>query len=159
MVGGLIQRRRQHGRSLGDDAAQLRHVRAHLDAEFPQELLTHCAACHARHGFSRTRALEDVARVLAIVFQRSGKIGVAGPRPRHLPATPQGIGGGIGLRCHDVLPVLPVAIPDQHGDRGAEGFAGADAGEPLDAVGFDLHARAAAVPALAALQLGVHVGG
>ena len=50
-----------------------------------------------------------------------------------------------GLVRHDVFPVGPVAVGDEHGDGGAERLAGADAGEPLDVVALDLHPRAAAV--------------
>ena len=86
---------------------------------------------------------------------------MTGTRPRDLapPAPPERIGRRIGFGCHDVLPVLPVAIPDEHRDWGAQRLAGAHAGEPFDAIGLDLHPGAAAVAALAALQLGVHVGG
>ena len=62
-------------------------------------------------------------------------------------------------RIHDLLPVLPVAIGDEHRDRRAERFAGANAGEKLDGVLFDLHAPAAAVPLLTARELGVDVRG
>ena len=84
---------------------------------------------------------------------------MAGPRPRHLPAASLGIGGGVRLGRHNVLPVVPIAVPDEHGDRGAERLAGAHAGEPLDVVRLDLHAGATTVAALAPLQLDVHVGG
>ena len=61
-----------------------------------------------------------------------------GPRPGD-PAAAQLarlIGGLVG---HDVFPVGPVAVGDQHGDGRAQRLAGADAGEPLDLVALDLH--------------------
>jgi hypothetical protein len=61
----------------------------------------------------------------------------------------------VRLRRHDVLPVLPVAVPHEHRDRRAERFARAHPGEPLDLVGLDLHAGAPAVPPHAPLQLAV----
>ena len=64
-----------------------------------------------------------------------------------------------GAGIHDLLPVLPVAIVDQHRDRRAERLAGANAGEKFDRVLLDLHAAPAAVALLAARELGVDVVG
>ena len=71
------------------------------------------------------------------------QVGVAGPGPGD--AAPPQLARLGGLGGHDVLPVGPVAVGDQHRDRRAEGLAGADAGEPLDVVALDLHPGAAAV--------------
>ncbi len=128
-------------------------MRTDLDAELVQQHLTHRAARDARYGFPGARALQDVTGVLAVVLERSGEIGVAGPWPGDL-AAPLAT-GCVGFRSHHILPVLPVAVPHQHGDRGAEGLARAHAGEPFDLVCLDLHARAAAVAAHAPFQLGV----
>src|SRR5262245_28769747 len=54
--------------------------------------------------------------------------------------------------------MLPVAVPDQHGDGGTQGLARAHTRQPFDMVRFDLHAGAASVPPLAALELRVHIG-
>ena len=82
---------------------------------------------------------------------------MAGAGPGDLAASLGG--GGVGLRGHDVLPVLPVAVPDEQRDRRADGFAGAHARQPLDAIRLDFHAGAAPVAPLAALQLHVHALG
>src|ERR1041385_1484718 len=137
----------------GPDPAQFDHMRPDLDAELLQEHLAHRAAGYPGHRFPRARALQDVARVLAVVLEGPREIRVAGPRTRHLaaPLAP----GGVRFGSHHVLPVLPIAIPHEHRDGGAEGLAGAHAREPLDLVGFDLHAGAAAVAAHPSLQLDV----
>src|SRR6185503_2017330 len=82
------------------------------------------------------------------------EIGVAGPRPRHRRAARAArvrrrFGGG----AHRVLPVRPVAVVDGHRDGAAERLSRANAGQDLGAVGLDLHPLAAAVAALAALEL------
>src|SRR5207247_2055767 len=110
-----------------------------------------------RDGLAGAGALQDVAGVAAVVLERPGQVGVARAGPGDLAAPLAA--GGVGLGSHDVLPVLPVAVPDEHGDGGAERFPGAHAGEPFDAVGLDLHAGATAVAALAPLQLRVHALG
>src|SRR6266699_2178686 len=139
------------------DATQLHHMAADLNAELPQQDLADGPAGDPRDGLAGAGTLQDVAGVAAVVLERPGQIGVARARPGDLaaPLAP----GGVRLGSHDVLPVLPVAIPDEDGDGGAERLAGAHAGEPFDAVGLDLHAGAAAVAALAALQLRVHALG
>ena len=60
--------------------------------------------------------------------------------------------GRVGLRRHHVLPVLPVAVPDEHRDRRAQRLAGTHAGQPFDLIRFDLHARAAAIALLTTRQ-------
>src|SRR5881396_3713089 len=125
-------------------------MRPDLDAELLQEHLAHRAAGHPGHRFPGARALQDVARVLAVVLEGPREIRVAGPRTRHLatPLAPRSVCFG----GHHVLPVLPIAIPHEHRDGGAEGLAGPHAREPLDLVGFDLHAGAAAVAAIRRLS-------
>src|SRR4051794_16047063 len=107
-----------------DHTTQFRYMRSDLDPELPQQLLADSSARHTRDGLARAGALEDVARVHAVVFERTGEIGVAGARPGDLAPATLGIGRRVRFRRHDVLPVLPVAIPDEHGDGGAECFAG-----------------------------------
>ena len=64
-----------------------------------------------------------------------------------------------GSGIHDLDPVLPIGVADQHGDGGAECFAGANAGEELDAVGLDLHASSAPVALLATCEVDVDISG
>src|SRR6059036_3126326 len=128
-------------------------MRTDFDAELVQQHLAYRAAGHPGHRFPGARALQDVARVLAVVLERAREVRVAGPRTRHLaaPLAPRSVRFG----GHHVLPVLPIAVPHEHRDGGAERLTGAHAREPLDLVGFDLHPSAAAVAAHAPLQLGV----
>src|SRR5437016_6526683 len=128
------------------DAAQLYDVAADLDAELLQQQLAHGAAGDPRHSLPRARPLENIARVLTIVLQAAGEIGVPGPGPGDL-APPLGPSGDVRLGRHHVLPVLPVAVPHQHRDGGAERLPRPHPREPLDLVRLDLHAGAAAVPA------------
>src|SRR3989449_8607584 len=106
----------------GPDPTQFDHMRRDFDAELLQEHLAHRAAGHPRHRFPGARALQDVARVLAVVLEGAREIRVAGPRTRHLaaPLAP----GGVRFGGHPVLPVLPIAIPHEHRDGGAERLAG-----------------------------------
>src|SRR2546428_802580 len=101
----------------------------------------------------RRRSLQDGRAVRAVVLGGPGEIRGAGPgtRPLAAPLAPRGVRFG----GHHVLPVLPIAIPYEHRDGGAERLAGPHAREPLDLVGFDLHAGAAAVAAHPPLQLDV----
>src|SRR6266705_5248109 len=137
----------------GPDPAQFHHMRRDFDAELLQEHLAHRAAGHSGHRFPGARALQDVARVLAVVLEGAREIRVAGARTRHLAAPLAA--GGVRFGGHHVLPVLPIAIPHELRDGGAEGLTGPHAREPLDLVGFDLHAGAAAVAAHPPLQLDV----
>src|SRR6267378_4432612 len=140
-----------------DNTAQLHHVTTDLDPELTQQDLADGAAGDARDSLAGAGALQDVAGIGAVVLERPGQVGMSGARAGHLAAPLAA--RGVGLGSHHVLPVLPVAIPDEHGDGGAEGLTGAHAGEPFDAVRLDLHAGAAAVAALAPFQLRVHALG
>src|SRR5256886_17322554 len=121
----------------GPDPAQFDHMRPDLDPNLLQEHLAHRAAGHPAHRFPGARALQDVARVLAVVLEGPREIRVAGPRTRHLaaPLAPRGVRFG----GHHVLPVLPIAIPYEHRDGGAERPAAPHAPAPLDLVGSGLH--------------------
>ena len=106
-------------------------------------------------GFAGAGPLQDVAGVLAVVFQNADQVGVAGPGSGYLAAA--GFVGGLG--GHDVGPVGPIPVFDQHGDWGAKGGTGSDAGEELDLVLFDLHPGAAAVAPHPAGEVVVDPGG
>ena len=56
-----------------------------------------------------------------------------------------------------LFPVLPVAIDQFHGDRRANGLAMAHAAQDVGLVGFNLHAPAAPIAALTALEFAVHI--
>ena len=67
---------------------------------------------------------------------------------------PVASGGGSGADVHRVLPVGPVAVAHDQRDRPAQRLALADAGQHLGRIGLDGHAPAAAVAALASLEIG-----
>src|SRR5437016_3687113 len=99
------------------DAAQLYDVAPDFDPELLQQQLADGAAGHPRHRLPRARPLQDVAGVLTVVLEAAGEIGVAWPGAGDL-APPLGAPvGDVRFRRHHVLPVLPVAVPHQHGDR------------------------------------------
>src|SRR2546421_6996945 len=60
----------------GLDPAQFDHMRTDLDAELFQQQLADRAARHPGHRLAGARPLQDVARVLAVVFERAREIGV-----------------------------------------------------------------------------------
>ena len=110
----------------------------------------------ARDILERASARETTARVAAIVLEYTGEVRVSRTRAGHTPAPGTGVAlAGRGI--HDLLPVLPVAIMDQHRDRRPERFAGAHAGEEFDGVLLDLHAASAPIALLATRELNVHV--
>src|SRR6266850_8220257 len=106
------------------DAAQFRYVRPDFDVELAEQFLAHSPTGDPSHGLTGAGALKDVAGVQAVVLEGAGEICVSRPRPGDLAPATLGIGRRIGFRGHDILPVLPVAVPDEHGDRGAQRFAG-----------------------------------
>src|SRR6266581_7201286 len=123
---------------------ELHDVAADLDVELLEQQLAHGPAGDAGDGLAGAGALQDVARVLAVVLENAREVGVPRAGPRDL--APAWLRGDPGLRGHHVLPVLPVAVPHEHRDGGAERLARPHAGEPLDLVRLDLHARDAAAP-------------
>src|SRR3989441_6579750 len=113
------------------DAPQFDHVRADFDAKLLQQQLANRATGDPRHRLPGARPLEDVARVLAVVFQGAGQVGVSRPRPRDLApalASPRPR-GGVRLPRPPNLPVLPTAVPDPHRAGRAQRFPRADARE------------------------------
>src|SRR2546426_4729301 len=90
------------------DPPQLDDVGADLDVELLEQQLAHGPAGDAGDGLAGAGALQDVARVLAVVLEDAREVGVPRAGPRDLP--PARLRGGLGLRGHHVLPVLPVAV-------------------------------------------------
>ena len=139
----IVAPRRRHR---GD----LQHVREHLDAERPQELLGDRAAGHPRRGLAGARALEDVADVGEPVLLGADEVRMAGARQVHL--------GDLGLdrpRVHPLFPVGEVAISDRERDRPAERAAVPDPAGDLGPVGLDLHPSPAPVPELPAREVAI----
>ena len=153
-VGRLVEGHGQLGRRGGAHAAQAHHVAADLDPELVEQPPGQGAGGHPRRGLPGAGALQDVAGVEAIVLEHAGQVGVPGTGTRH-PAPAQ-LARLVGLVAHDVLPVGPVAVVDQHGDGRAQRLAGAHPGEPFDPVALDLHPGAPAVAHHPAGQVAVH---
>ena len=158
-VGGGIDVGRHHGGTDRIDPAKMHQMRTDSDTQFAQQHATDGTGGHARGRLTGRGALENVAGVGAIVLEQPGEIGMSRPHPRDLP-----LPGAVGIavsrsRVHDLEPVLPVAVADQHRDRRAERLAGAHARQELDAIRFDLHAAPSAVPLLSAGEVSVDVGG
>ena len=153
-VGADVARRfeRDAQRRVEADAVDAIHVAHDLDVERSEQLPGDGACRDARRGLARARALEHIANVGAVVLDGARQIGVPGTRPRH--DRPDRSGGAcrrLILGMHRLLPVLPVLVADQQRDRRAQRFARSHARQNLGLVGFDRHAAAAAVPALAPL--------
>src|SRR2546428_13768034 len=114
----------------GPDPAQFDHMRTDFDAELVQEHLAHRAAGHSGHRFPGARALQDVARVLAVVLEGAREIPVARPRTRPLAAPPPP--GGVRFGGPPVLPGLPIPIPHEHRTGGARRVSGPHSPRPLN---------------------------
>src|SRR6266446_6636498 len=95
---------------------------------------------YARSSFPGAGALQNIAGVVKVVFQRSGQIGVAWARTgdRFLLVL-----GAVGVFDGQRFgPVLPILVLEQDGDGRADGARVPHAGDDLRAVGLDLHATA-----------------
>src|SRR5690606_27643632 len=157
LVGGGVDVLGQRVGWAGLDGPERDHVAADGDAELREQPLGDGARGDARGGLAGGGALEDVARVAAAVLEDADEVRVAGPGQvdaLELLLVHAGVRRLVG---HGGLPVLPVAVPDQHRDGRAERLAEADAGEELGPVALDAHAAATAVAGLAAPQLGIDV--
>ena len=125
----------------------------HVDAEFRQQGFGDRADGHPRGGLAGAGAFQNVPRVVKIVLDGAGEVGMSGPRP--------GDRLTLVLAAVEVFhrqslgPVLPVFVADEDGDGRADGAGVADSGDDFGAVGFDLHAPAAAVALLAPPELAV----
>src|SRR3989442_12715792 len=133
------------------DPPQLDDVGADLDVELLEQQLAHGPAGDPGDGLAGAGALQDVARVLAVVLENAREVGVPRAGPRDL--APARLRGDPGLRGHHVLPGLPVAGPHEHRAGGAERLARPHAGEPLHLVRLELHAPPPAAPDPAPLPL------
>jgi len=129
-----------HGGLRDRRAADLEHVREHLDAEALEHLPRDRRDRDACGGLARARALEDGARIAVSLLLAAGEVGVSGTR----------------IRRNRELLDRRVAIDDRERDRGPECQARAGPGEELDLVALDLHAPAATVAGLAAREFAVH---
>ncbi len=113
-------------------AAEVEDVAHHFDLEVREQLACDGRGGDARGGLTRAGAFEDVADVVAFVLQHAREIGVTRPRPRDGRAfRARRVLRRLGADVHGVLPVVPILVADEEGDRAAERLAFAHAGEDL----------------------------
>jgi hypothetical protein len=130
-------------------------VAADFHAKLMQKALGQRTSGNPGCCFPSAGALEYVPPIEPIVLQQPRQIGVAGAGPRHAAAAE--LAGRVrALVRHDVFPVGPVPVGNQHGHGGAERLTGTHPGEPLDLVALDLHARPAAIALHSPGELTVH---
>ena len=122
---------------------------ANLDAEDCEQLFCERTAGDACCCFTSRGALEDVAE---IVDRSSGRRLIGVTWARSFEATGFLWGDLAGLRGHYFGPVGPIFVFDQESEWGAEGETVSDAGEYVGVVLLNLHAAAASVTKLAAVQ-------
>jgi hypothetical protein len=130
-------------------------VAADLDPELGQEPLGECARRHPGGGLTRAGTLEDVPSIDAVVFEDASEVGVTGPGPRD-PAPPYLTRRFGALVGHDVFPVGPVPVGDQHGNGRPERLSSPKTREPFDAIALDFHPGSAPVALHATGELLVH---
>jgi hypothetical protein len=82
---------------------------------------------------------------------------VAGTRPRHVPRANRVTFAR--RRVHDLFPVPPIAIADDHGDGRPNRLASAQTRKDLDAIRLYLHTAAAPITLLSAAQITIHISG
>ena len=130
------------------------HMAQHFAFKLAEQQLGNRARCHARGGFPRRRALQDVPRIMEIEFHGAGQVRVARARRGQTAL------GAFGVRKlfngERLFPVGPVAILDAQGDGRADGLPVPHAGQEFDAVLFDFLAPAAAIAQLPPVQFPLH---
>src|SRR2546428_14074879 len=97
---------------------ELHDVAADLDVELLEQQLAHGPAGDPGDGLAGAGALQDVARVLAVVLEDAREVGVARAGPRDLPAAR--LPGGAGRPGPPVPPRLPRPGPPAQPAGGAE---------------------------------------
>ena len=119
----------------------------YFNAHFFEKQLGESPGRHAPGGFPRTRAFEDVSKIVRVVLQPAREVSVARPRTRELPGAFL-VGELARLNSHHLLPVLEVPVANQQRNRRADGLAVSHAADDLDFIGFDLHPSPAPVALL-----------
>ena len=141
-------------------ATNLGDVAVDDDAEVTQEGAGDGAGGDTCGCLARAGTFEDIAQILAVVFDPGREIGVPGPGTCHGGATGTGqtlVRGS--LDAHRVLPVNPIAVPNQQRDRASESFSAPNTRENFHAVLFNGHPASAAVPQLTTGKVGIDVVG
>ena len=138
----------ERSRTNRDDVAK------HFNAKFAKKQL--CEGAHRNPGgrFASRRSLQHVACLREVVLQRAGQIGMARTwRLYCLMFRRIAFRYGKGL-----LPILPILVLQQYGNRRPDGDSVMNAREDMSPVGFDLHAAAASVALLSAPEVAVKKG-
>ena len=105
----------------------------------------------ARSRLAGACALEDVAAVGRVGFERPHEVGVAGAW-RDLTGE---VGRSLAERGHAIGPVLPVPVAHHERDRSSQRAAEAHAGDDLHGIALDTLAAAAPVTGLTTRKVGV----
>jgi len=132
---------------------QQKKVKDH--AELVKKPLGECASSNPGGGLPGAGSLENVPPIEPIVLQQARQIGVAGAGPGN-PAAAELPWRVRALVGHDVFPVGPVPIRNQHGHRRPQRLTGTHTGEPFDVVTLDLHTRPTAIALHPPGELVVH---
>ena len=132
-------------------ASDGRDVREHLHTQVGQELARDAGRRHARSRLAGACALEDVAAVGRVGFERPHEVGVAGAW-RDLTGE---VGRSLAERGHAIGPVLPVPVAHHERDRSSQRAAEAHAGDDLHGIALDTLAAAAPVTGLTTRKVGV----
>ncbi len=128
------------------------YVAQDLNPKLAQEQLGHCADSDARRRLARRGALQRITRLRKVVLERRRQISVSGTwRCYSLVLCRITLADGQGL-----LPVLPVAVLEQHGDRRANGLAVTHTGDNVRRIFLNLHPSAAPESLLSAPQFPVY---
>src|SRR5712691_1067814 len=91
------------------------HSRANLDAERAEQLLGHPPCGDARCCLARRGALQNVAKIAAVVFHPPDEIGMTWPR--RVDAALLGFRGVDVPWIHRITPIPEIAIANGDGDR------------------------------------------
>src|SRR4051812_42440190 len=118
-----------------------------LDAELTEKSLGNGSDRDARRSLPRTCALKDIAGILKVILDGPCEIGVPGARTSHrllliLAALDR-------FYRKDLVPVLPILVPDDHRNGRTDGRRMPDTGYDLGLIRLDLHPPATAEPLLA----------
>jgi hypothetical protein len=128
---------------------------AKLDPELPEQLSGQSAASHPRRRFARRSAFKNIPEVARVVFQTSGQISMT--RTRAFDSSGFLRRQFLRRGGHYLSPVGPILVINQHCQRRAERQTMPDTAKNLDAIRFDLHARAAAITLLSAFELVIYL--
>ena len=129
-------------------AAERDDMAMELDAKLLQQPSRDRARCHASGGLTCAGTLQHRPHVVESILDRPSQVGVAWTKPRDPLSRPFD-----GLDRHFLLPVFPVLVPNQQGDRTPQREAMADSGQDFRMILLDFHPAAAAVPELTAVKL------